>query len=124
MKYEYFEGKSLTHDWVSGHVGEWEEILADPAYQDARVLEIGSFEGRSALFFLQFLPESRICCIDTFAGSREHLTSGSPAESDMASVERAAQTMSMPSFASASAMCRLMPREAPVTIATCESDKP
>ena len=37
-----------------------------------RVLEIGSWEGRSALFFLNFLPRSRIVCVDPFGGSVEH----------------------------------------------------
>lgn len=40
--------------------------------QRCRVLEIGSWEGRSAIFFLEFLPLCRITCIDTFAGSDEH----------------------------------------------------
>ena len=37
-----------------------------------RILEIGSWEGRSALFFLNFLPRARLTCIDTFAGGQEH----------------------------------------------------
>ncbi len=38
-----------------------------------RVLEIGSWEGRSALFFLNFFARSQVVCIDTFGGSIEHL---------------------------------------------------
>ena len=38
----------------------------------ARVLEIGSWEGRSALFFLNYLPLSSIVCIDPFEGNVEH----------------------------------------------------
>ena len=37
-----------------------------------RALEIGSWEGRSALFFLNFLPRARLTCIDTFGGGQEH----------------------------------------------------
>jgi len=37
-----------------------------------RILEIGSWEGRSALFFLNYLPLSRIVCVDTFGGNVEH----------------------------------------------------
>jgi predicted O-methyltransferase YrrM len=37
-----------------------------------RILEIGSWEGRSALFFLNYLPLSRITCIDPFDGNIEH----------------------------------------------------
>jgi predicted O-methyltransferase YrrM len=35
-------------------------------------LEVGSWEGRSALFFLNFFRRSTITCIDTFAGGEEH----------------------------------------------------
>jgi predicted O-methyltransferase YrrM len=38
------------------------------------VLEIGSWEGRSAIFFLRYLRNCRVTCIDTFGGSAEHLT--------------------------------------------------
>ena len=36
------------------------------------MLEIGSWEGRSAVFFLEFLPRCRVTCIDTFEGGAEH----------------------------------------------------
>ena|SRR5215472_17578497 len=36
-----------------------------------RIVEIGSWEGRSALFFLKYLPYSSIVCIDTFQGTPE-----------------------------------------------------
>jgi predicted O-methyltransferase YrrM len=35
----------------------------------ARIFEIGSWEGRSALFFLNYLPLSNIVCIDPFEAS-------------------------------------------------------
>jgi predicted O-methyltransferase YrrM len=35
------------------------------------ILEIGSFEGRSAIFFLTFFKESKIYCVDTWLGSNE-----------------------------------------------------
>ena len=37
-----------------------------------RVLEIGSWEGRSALFFLNYFPAGHLVCVDTFGGSVEH----------------------------------------------------
>lgn len=37
------------------------------------ILEIGSYEGRSAIFFLNFFSNARITCVDTWAGSDEHL---------------------------------------------------
>jgi predicted O-methyltransferase YrrM len=35
------------------------------------ILEIGSFEGKSAIFFLTFFKESKIYCVDTWLGSNE-----------------------------------------------------
>ena len=35
------------------------------------ILEIGSFEGRSAIFFLNYFVGSQITCVDTWAGSHE-----------------------------------------------------
>ena len=36
------------------------------------VLEIGSYEGRSAIFFLKNFSNSNITCVDTWSGSDEH----------------------------------------------------
>ena len=75
----------FTEDFFTRHVPHWEtlffgELAWDP---DAprRVVEIGCFEGRSTLWFLERLlrhPGSRITCIDTFAGGAEH----TPAQSE------------------------------------------
>ena len=37
------------------------------------ILEIGSYEGRSAIFFLKTFKNSNITCVDTWSGSDEHL---------------------------------------------------
>jgi predicted O-methyltransferase YrrM len=68
----YFEGKQLTTNWGLRHHQLWAEILAPRRAEPLRILEIGSWEGRSALFFLNYLPHSTIVCVDTFAGSIEH----------------------------------------------------
>jgi len=70
----YFAGKALTTNWGIDHYERWAAILAPLREQAARVLEIGSWEGRSALFFLNYLPQSSITCVDTFGGSLEHRT--------------------------------------------------
>ena len=36
------------------------------------ILEIGSYEGRSAIFFLNNFKDSNIHCVDTWSGSDEH----------------------------------------------------
>lgn len=39
------------------------------------ILEIGSWEGRSALFLATYFPYARLTAVDTWAGSDEHLVS-------------------------------------------------
>jgi glycosyltransferase involved in cell wall biosynthesis/predicted O-methyltransferase YrrM len=83
----YFDGKAFSRDWTSHHIPVWEQLLRERSHEPLRVLEVGSFEGRSALFFLQFLPNCHLTCIDTFEGSVEHRTAGSRHHTDMAEVE-------------------------------------
>ncbi|MEA2898057.1 MAG: hypothetical protein QOJ84_3672 [Bradyrhizobium sp.] len=68
----YFAGKELTTNWAAEHYHLWATILAPWQNEPVRILEIGSWEGRSALFFLNYLRHSSIVCVDTFAGSIEH----------------------------------------------------
>lgn len=68
----YFAGKELTTNWTSRNYQLWADILAPRREEPLRILEIGSWEGRSALFFLNYLPHASIVCVDTFAGSIEH----------------------------------------------------
>ena len=69
----------FTEDFFTRHIPHWEalffgELAWDPE-APRRVVEIGCFEGRSTLWFLEHLlrhPDSRITYIDTFAGGAEH----------------------------------------------------
>ncbi len=70
----WFRGKDLTTDWTSRYYPIWASLLGSRRNEPLTVLEIGSWEGRSAIFFLRYLPNCRLTCIDTFAGSAEHLT--------------------------------------------------
>ncbi|WP_167334865.1 glycosyltransferase [Mesorhizobium loti] len=87
LRMDYFRERELTSDWTSSHLPLWEKLLADKVDVAASVLEVGSFEGRSALFFLQFLPKSKLTCVDTFGGNVEHNTPGDERLSDMMKVE-------------------------------------
>jgi predicted O-methyltransferase YrrM len=69
---EWFSGKSLTTDWTSRFFPIWASFLAPRREEPLEILEIGSWEGRSAIFFLQYLKNCRMTCIDTFCGSPEH----------------------------------------------------
>lgn len=62
----YFAGKELTSDWTTYNLVEWAQLLSPYRGQEIRILEIGSYEGRSALFFLNYLPRCRIVCVDRF----------------------------------------------------------
>jgi len=69
---DWYAGKTFSTDWTTRHLDIWETLLAPRRDAVLDVLEIGSWEGRSAIFFLNALPNCRLTCIDTFEGSREH----------------------------------------------------
>ena len=68
----WYADKEFSSDWTSWHFANWMTILGARRQDPLRVLEIGSWEGRSALFFLNYLPQARLTCIDTFGGNLEH----------------------------------------------------
>lgn len=66
---------NFTTDWFTGNISSWNTWLAPFRNNKTMMLEIGSFQGRSAIWSLQNIlthPESLIYCCDTFEGSREH----------------------------------------------------
>jgi predicted O-methyltransferase YrrM len=68
----WFEGKEFTTDWTSAHFGSWSQVLAPFQRDGLRLLEIGSFEGRSAIFWLEYFPGSHVTCVDKFFGTTRH----------------------------------------------------
>ncbi len=68
---DFFAGKEFTTDWFSGRVPKWTEVLADYQTQPIEVLEVGSYEGRSAVFLARYLPQATITCVDLFNGDFE-----------------------------------------------------
>jgi predicted O-methyltransferase YrrM len=68
----WYDGKIFRDDWTSWHFPNWLRLLAPLRDRPSRMLEIGSWEGRSALFFLNYLPQMQLTCVDTFAGGQEH----------------------------------------------------
>jgi glycosyltransferase involved in cell wall biosynthesis len=77
-----------TYDWASGHFPRWTAVFAPVQDSVEAILEIGSFEGRSAAFFLSFFKKAGIVCIDTFGGSAEHIAPDAPFPIDMTDVEK------------------------------------
>jgi predicted O-methyltransferase YrrM len=63
----------FTTDWFSRYPGYWQELFATNGWLPAiprTIIEIGSYEGRSALWMLEHLlqhPASRLHCVDIFA---------------------------------------------------------
>ncbi|RTL77241.1 MAG: class I SAM-dependent methyltransferase [Bradyrhizobiaceae bacterium] len=64
---EWFTDKTFTSDWTSHNFPVWISALVGFRDKSARILEIGSYEGRSAVFFLNYLPRSTIVCVDVFS---------------------------------------------------------
>jgi predicted O-methyltransferase YrrM len=65
----------FTQDWVGKRTDIWSEVFQPHVGAPVRMLEVGSFEGRSTVWFLENVlthPEARIVCVDTFAGGVEH----------------------------------------------------
>ena len=59
---------SFRSDMVSGNFPKWERYMKGLEGRAAQILEIGSYEGMSACYFLWRLSDARLTCIDTFAG--------------------------------------------------------
>jgi predicted O-methyltransferase YrrM len=80
----WFNGKTFTTDWTSHHFATWETVLRDRRERVTDVLEIGAWEGRSAVFWLNYFPHGRLTCVDPFTGGAEH----APIADRMGEVER------------------------------------
>ena len=64
----------FTVDWFTTSMPHIHRSIGERRVQ--RILEIGSFEGRSTCWFLDTFPDARVTCVDTFAGSIEHAEAG------------------------------------------------
>jgi hypothetical protein len=69
----WYEGKNFSVDWSTHNFDAWSKALGHLRNSEVGILEIGSWEGRSAIFFLEFFQSGRLTCVDTFRGSSEHL---------------------------------------------------
>ena len=63
----------FTNDWFSNNIPVWISILKKKDKNEKlKILEIGSYEGMSAIFFLKYFNNAEIDCVETFKGSDEH----------------------------------------------------
>ena len=68
----YIKEKNFSHNWFSENIPVWVSILKSIKEDKINCLEIGSYEGMSALFTLKNFTQSQIDCVETFEGSDEH----------------------------------------------------
>jgi predicted O-methyltransferase YrrM len=68
----WYRGKDFSNDWLSAYLPVWTELFAPCAGRVATMLEIGAWEGRSAIALLELFPRAVLTVVDTFAGSPNH----------------------------------------------------
>ena len=65
--------KKFSNDWFTENIPSWVYLFKQiNSKNEIKCLEIGSYEGMSALFSLTKLSNSKIDCVETFQGSDEH----------------------------------------------------
>jgi predicted O-methyltransferase YrrM len=57
----------FTKDWTTGKLPLWQSALSPPNHDIRQILEVGTYEGRTATAFLDMAPDAEIVCIDNFA---------------------------------------------------------
>ena len=80
----------FTQDWFSKNVPVWRQIISKE--KPTKILEIGSFEGRSTCWIIEMCTEYaqadvEVYCVDTWEGGIEH-QKGGQIETHMSDVER------------------------------------
>ena len=69
--YKNFSTIDQNHKWFCNNLNFLSSSFKD-VISIKNILEIGSYEGRSAIFFLNNFKDSNIHCVDTWSGSDEH----------------------------------------------------
>jgi SAM-dependent methyltransferase len=61
-------------EWFLNNIPFWYHLLKKNKLFEKKlqILEIGSYMGNSTIFFLKYLTNSKIICVDTFKGGLEH----------------------------------------------------
>lgn len=65
---------TFSSAWFLNHYGKWRWFIRREGLREKtlKILEIGSWEGMSAHFFLSHLPRAHLTAVDTWMGSEEH----------------------------------------------------
>jgi methyltransferase family protein len=75
----YWTQAAITHTMADSRREAWENVLAPYRGELKRVLEIGSYEGQSALFWINFL-DAEVSCIDTWMNAAHGVSDASEVE--------------------------------------------
>ena len=65
----------LSNDWFTIHIPTWLRAFEEceiETDQTLECLEIGSWQGLSAFFILDYFQNARLTCVDTWEGADEH----------------------------------------------------
>ncbi len=68
--YKNFISVDISKKWFTNNLFFIKSHLANKNIKN--ILEIGSYEGRSAIFFINLFDNAKITCVDTWVGSDEH----------------------------------------------------
>ena len=66
----YLKNKKITHDYFSPHTFNFISVIKNKSINN--LLEIGSFEGNSSMFFARYLKDTKIYCVDNWVGTEEY----------------------------------------------------
>ena len=66
----YWRRATITHVMADSRRADWERVLAPYRDELKRVMEIGSYEGQSALFWINFLG-AQVTCIDNWQNAAD-----------------------------------------------------
>lgn len=64
-----------SQDWFSKNIPVWEQVLAEFKGKPVTAVELGSWEGRSAIWLLENIltnKQAKLHCVDTWEGGDEH----------------------------------------------------
>jgi len=67
---KFLLSKKITQDFFSSHAYNFYEIMKK--FSKLKYLEIGSFEGNSAMFVAKNFENSKIYCVDNWVGTEEY----------------------------------------------------
>jgi predicted O-methyltransferase YrrM len=66
----------FTADWFTHNIKEWSSLLSHFKNEVCSILDIGCFEGRSTLWFLESIPKSMVTAVDIFKETEEYKKHG------------------------------------------------